>query len=169
MRISRASFLRGSFTGTRPVVRPPWSKPETEFIEACSRCDNCLAVCPEGIIVRGHSGFPEVDFSHGACIFCGVCANACPDGAIDRFDRSKGALRQPWTLNPTIDANCLAARGIECRVCAEVCERRAIVMKLRVGGPAQPVVESQACNGCGACVAPCPGDAIAIQPVQEEH
>ena len=167
MRISRASFLRGSFAGSRPVVRPPWSKPESEFIEACSRCNDCVRACPENIIIQGRSGFPEVDFSRGTCIFCGVCASVCPDGAIDRVDRSKGRPRKAWALTPAIGNACLAMCGVECRVCTEACEPRAIIMKLRVGGPAQPFVEPGACTGCGACVAPCPAGAIAIQPLQE--
>jgi ferredoxin len=47
----RRFFLRG---GVKPpptpvsVPRPPWALPEAAFVQACTRCDACVAACPLG-------------------------------------------------------------------------------------------------------------------------
>ena len=63
-----------------------------------------------------------------------------------------------------IDGACLSQRGIVCRVCEEQCDARAVRIRLAVGGGTAPTVEPALCTGCGACVAPCPAEAIAIRP-----
>jgi ferredoxin-type protein NapF len=40
-------------------------------------------------------------------------------------------------------------------------------MQYRVGAIAIPVVDVDSCNGCGACYAPCPVNAIEIQNPME--
>jgi ferredoxin-type protein NapF len=77
------------------------------------------------------------------------------------------ADRQPWSLRAVIDADaCVAGRGVECRSCVDPCEQRAICMRLQVGGAAIPEVNISNCNGCGACFAVCPVQAIRMQPVE---
>ncbi|HSH30699.1 MAG TPA: ferredoxin-type protein NapF [Thiohalobacter sp.] len=155
--ISRAQFLRGDFRNRRPPQRPPWAAPESTFIQRCSGCADCLSQCPTGII-RMYRGFPEIDFKRGECSFCRACVEACPSGAL----QACGA--PPWQLRVRIQASCLALQGVECRVCGEQCEAHAIRHRLVAGGVAQPELETLACTGCGACIAPCPTDAIRMQP-----
>ena len=54
----------------RPIVRPPWSQSEDRFTERCTRCDDCVKVCPNHLIRRGDGGFPVLDFTQAACTFC---------------------------------------------------------------------------------------------------
>ncbi len=155
---SRRALFRGrpGYPGRAPV-RPPWAV--TAFEQACTRCDKCVDDCPQGILVRGDGGYPEVDFNRGRgeCTFCGACADACPEPA---FDRSQAA---PWSVVADIGRACLNHRGVHCQSCAEVCEWDAIRFTLVVGGPPRPELDADACSGCGACVSVCPADAITTQ------
>ncbi len=158
--VSRSQFLRGDFTGRRPVMRPPWAIGEPDFVEYCTRCEDCLRACPEGILIRGRGGFPEVDFRRGECTFCHACAEACRPGVI-----ADQAQTGAWSLAPHIDvAACLAWQGVVCLTCQEQCEQAAIVLRPRAGGVMRPEVDATACSGCGACVRPCPGRAIGLRP-----
>jgi len=154
MDITRRRFLEGRGTGA-PLFRPPWSLPETLFSESCTRCDACITACPTQLLRRGDGGFPVAEFSAASCTFCGDCARACTSGAI-----AADLTQAPWAFVVAIAANCLPSRGVECRVCGETCEARAISLKPRRGGPPLPEVDAAACTGCGACLAPCPVGAI---------
>ena len=154
---SRRDFLRGRRTSTPPPQRPPWALAEADFTAGCSRCGDCLGVCPTGILVKGEGGFPAVDFSRGECTFCGECVAACMPGALSRVGG-----QAPWALRVCIGEACLAQRGVECRICGEACGASAIRFRPRAGGVALPQLDETACTGCGACIAPCPGQAIAV-------
>ncbi len=152
----RRQFLR-SCAGIPPQApRPPWALAEGEFLRSCDRCAACVQACPEGILLRGHDGLPQLAFQRGECTFCGECAAACPTGTL----RRTGA---PWMATPGIEPGCLALNGVICRVCAEHCDQGAIRFRLVAGGHALPELELAACNGCGACVAPCPVQAMSVQ------
>ena len=161
--ISRMQFLRGDFRGRRVPIRPPWSLAESEFVERCTACGECIQRCPTGILQAGRGGFPQVDFSKGECEFCAECAEACEPAAITHDEDA-----EPWRLSVSIGAGCIAYNGVVCRSCGEQCEERAISFRLVVGGAAHPRLESGACSGCGACFAPCPVGAIEIQTVANE-
>lgn len=156
--LGRRAFLRG---GSRPPQkRPPWSVDESRFAEACDRCDLCARACPERLIVKGDGGFPVVEFRRGGCTFCGDCVQACPRGALDRQAFAEAA--PPWALTAAIGDRCLLPRGVECRVCGDHCEPRAIRFRPAVGGKVQLILDGEACTGCGGCVRPCPAGAITI-------
>jgi len=170
--VSRSQFLRGDFTGRHSAIRPPWAMGEADFVEYCTRCEDCLRACPEGILIRGHGGFPEVDFRRGECTFCHACADACRPGVIADQGRAEA-----WSLAPRIDAAaCLAWQGVVCFTCQEQCETAAITLQWQAGGVMRPEFDAQACSGCGACVRPCPGRAITLasrspdsSPIEEVH
>lgn len=160
MDLQRRFFLRGRVAAPVPkrAPRPPWALLEVDFINRCTRCDACLPVCPEGILVRGDGGFPEVRFDQRGCSECGACVEACAPHALLRVADSL-----PWTWRPQFSSACLAQRRVECRVCGERCEHDAIRFKPVLGGVANPVLVVDQCTGCGACVAPCPTQAIQLQ------
>lgn len=156
--LSRRGFLRGRLRAVLPGLRPPWAPGEEEFVARCTRCDACVQACPTAIIVHGDGGYPVIDFSRGECSFCGECVDRCEPAALRRVEG-----REPWALKAAAGASCLAQQGVECRVCGECCERSAIRFRPRLGGVALPELDAAACNGCGACVAPCPVGAIAME------
>ena len=152
----KALFSRG-WRGAPGPVRPPWALPEALFAERCTGCGDCIAACPQNILVAARGGCPAVDFSRGSCDFCGTCADSCPEKLFAGRDAA------PWSVKARVGADCLSARGVTCRVCAEWCDARAIRIRLEVGGRAYPEIGDAACTGCGGCVAVCPANAITME------
>ena len=158
MNPQRRAFLFGRSRTQRVVLRPPYALAEAQFLEACSRCEACATACPSKIIVPGEGQYPVIDFTRGECSFCGECQHACQSGALS------GVLAE-WSAQLAAD-KCLAHQGVECRVCGESCEVRALTFRPQRGGVSQPQLASELCTGCGACVAPCPTQAIQIKGSQ---
>lgn len=150
----RALFAR--LRGGPLQLRPPWSKAEDAFTDSCTQCGVCLDACPAQIIVKGHAGYPIVDFSRGGCTFCGACADACQAGAFE------GRTRVPWTLHAAISSACIESKGVACRICGDACDASAIRFRPSLGGRSIACIDPAACTGCGACVVSCPVGAIAI-------
>jgi len=163
--INRRQFLTAgrNKAGSAPL-RPPWSVDETRFQDACTRCGDCIAVCPEHILIReGVNGYPIVDFKRGECTFCTDCVQACPTNALSQ------PAAQPWLLKAVVGKTCLAKDQVICMTCAEQCEARAIRFTPLLGAIAQPEINLDVCTGCGACVAPCPTQAIEIIHSKDPH
>lgn len=156
-KISRAQFLRGDFSGKRSVIRPPWSQSERAFTGECTRCNACIETCPEQILIKDAKGFPYVDFLRGECTFCGECVQACKDDVLSIQDGDS-----PWSVQASINTQCLPMQGVVCGRCAEECQSSAIRMKLVAGGISIPQLEMHACTGCGACYRVCPTRAIEL-------
>ena len=153
--ISRKQFLRGDFTNQHAPLRPPWSQPESLFIESCTQCSDCIKACPENILFSGSGNFPEVDFSHGECTFCFKCVESCNDNALSGDMEST-----PWHIKANITKHCLPLAGVHCMSCRDQCEPEAITFIPKVSQPAYPVINPLLCNGCGACFQPCPNQSI---------
>lgn len=88
----------------------------------------------------------------GECTFCGLCAEVCEASVFAE------ALHMSHVV--AISDDCLVRAGITCMACRDTCPAEAIFMRPRVGGPFLPVLDQARCCGCGACVAPCPANAI---------
>jgi len=162
----RRDFLRGRFsTPSSPAapLRPPWARAEEDFLRLCTRCGDCVRACPTRIIVGAAHVFPSVDFRQGACTFCGDCRAACPGGALQPPSASGEA--PPWKLRAETKPSCLGHQRVECRICEDQCERAAIRFPPRPGAISLPEIDPERCNGCGACVAPCPVGAINMRAV----
>jgi len=155
--ISRKQFLRGDFKNRYAPIRPPWSGNETDFLDSCSQCGECIKVCPEKILISGSGHYPEVSFANGECTFCFKCADSCHDNALS------GQISDlPWQLEASINELCLTFKGIHCMSCRDQCETEAITFIPKLSQPAQPVIKPLLCNGCGACFKPCPAKAIKL-------
>ncbi|MDX1633975.1 MAG: ferredoxin-type protein NapF [Marinobacter sp.] len=151
--LSRRTLLRGA-SHARPVRRPPWTG--DNLTDRCSRCDDCVAACPEQILHRGDGGFPEIRFDQDGCTLCGECAQACQ---ADVFDLARPAF--PWFA--AIGSDCLASNNIHCQSCQDACDTRAIRFRPALARVPQPDIDPDACTGCGACVAVCPNNAIHLE------
>jgi len=138
------------------VTRPPWSKTDQEFTDNCTRCDKCITACETQIIKRGEGGFPEIDFNLGECTFCQLCVDVCPEPVFDL------AQSLPWSIRASIKDSCLTYEGVWCQSCKDACDPRAIRFVMAVGQVPKPLIDTDACTGCGACVSPCPSNAIQI-------
>ncbi len=165
---TRRRLLQGKLEGPKRPPRPPWAVDEARFIELCTRCDDCIRACEDGLLVRGAGGFPEIRFTEYGCNFCGDCLQACRTHALSA---PHPAPSLAWRWRAQITERCLSLRGIVCRSCGDACDTDAIRFRLEVGGRATPMLDIDACNGCGECLAICPEDAVALvepEPLQEE-
>ncbi|MEW8029742.1 MAG: ferredoxin-type protein NapF [Candidatus Thiodiazotropha sp.] len=164
--IDRVQFLRGDINSRRRGILPPWSIGDSDFLELCNRCDECIKACPSRIIVNGSGGFPAIDFTRGHCTFCGDCVKACQPKALNFPD---DFTTPPWSLEIEIEQSCLSLNAVVCRSCGDICEERAIRFQLQTGGRSQPQPDPATCTGCGACVAVCPSKSITITPIPNDH
>jgi MauM/NapG family ferredoxin protein len=139
--------------------RPPGAAPEVAFLAACTRCGDCIDVCPVHAILKMPAngggglatGTPYIDPTSRTCIVCEdmPCAAACETGAL---------VPTPWAsvhmgvleLDPQ---RCITFQGAECGVCARACPvgERALALDDR----GHPVLKPEGCVGCGVCVTAC--------------
>lgn len=151
--LSRRVLLRGA-SAARPVRRMPWTG--ENLTDACTRCGECISACPGELLFKGDGGFPEIRFVQDGCDFCGKCADSCREPV---FDLSRPAFE--WRA--VLADKCLAYAQIDCRSCQDACEPQAIRFRPTLGNTPQPQLLPDACNGCGACLAVCPADAIRLE------
>ncbi|OBT09219.1 ferredoxin-type protein NapF [Shewanella sp. UCD-FRSSP16_17] len=136
--------------------RPPWVIDSIEFTDECTRCNACIDACETKVLIKGDGGFPEIKFSEDECTFCQQCATVCEEKV---FDVSQAL---PWTIKASINDSCLTYKGVWCQSCKDACDPRAITFKMAVGQIPKPIIDIDACTGCGACVSPCPAQSITV-------
>lgn len=139
----------------------PWIKEQSQFIQECERCNQCIKICPQQIIIQGSGGFPCVDFKLGECTFCYQCADICPQSLFKSKDE------KPWSQSIEIQESCLANHNVECRSCEDVCETRVILFQPKPGRVSQAFLKLADCTGCGACISSCPVNAITMEFCRE--
>ncbi|MFQ2858243.1 ferredoxin-type protein NapF [Aeromonas caviae] len=154
--LSRRGLFRGRLSAPKAGIQLPWSVSWDEFVAGCTRCGDCLAACPEQILIKGDGGFPRVDFHRGECTFCTECVSACQAPLF------RPTTQTPWEYVAHIEAGCLATAQVFCQRCQDSCEQQAIRFSPRLGRVPTPSIHAESCNGCGACVADCPVGSISI-------
>ncbi len=142
-----------------PLIRPPGAITERQFLQACTRCDECLHACPKDAIQRAPkkmgfliAGSPYIDPKKIPCVMCDdlPCIPACPDGALvpppnnDRMEVKMGYA--------ILDKkNCQAYGDTFCQQCVIDCPiPGAIIQK-----DDKPIIDKRTCTGCGVCVLSC--------------
>jgi ferredoxin len=135
-------FVRLSGRSTKDfstkVVRPPGSVEESEFLERCIKCDQCIRVCPTNVLQpamfeAGLEGLwtPIMNFRMGFCqLNCTACGQVCPTGAIQRLSIEEKLGLGPYEEQGPVKlgtahydhGRCLPwSKNIPCVVCEEVC------------------------------------------------
>ena len=116
------------------LIRPPGALPEDDFLERCTRCGECMRVCPTNglqpaALQAGVEGLwsPHLVPRIGHCVRdCTACGQICPSGAIQplatqqkhsvsigraTIDRSRCIPWIGWSRQP--DASALEAGAFE--------------------------------------------------------
>ena len=176
------SLLLGFFTYTglsrltrHPgLIRPPGAREERDFMALCSRCGQCMKVCPTNVLQpslakAGLEGVftPEMEYRVGFCDWaCNECGKVCPTGAIQSL--ALDAKRTTKIGRAYVDENrCIPfVDGQTCLVCEELCplpEKAIVLREVTVETPegdevtlGQPHVIDDLCIGCGICEHRCP-------------
>ena len=148
-------------------LRPPGALPEQKFLETCSRCGDCVSVCPAQAIKLDFTGAsgkgaPYIDPDMMACVACDglQCMSACPSGAL---------VPTPLNLIKMGTAVwrehlCVRSRGEECTKCVDICPLGTAAIELSGN---EIVVKPITCIGCGMCQQHCPTNpkSISVIPI----
>ena len=159
--VSRRDFLRRPRSKAPPKlpprVRPPGAVAEREFLARCTACMDCIEACPHNAIhtlakhVSPGAGTPVMVLDARACHMCEgfPCAAACPEQAL--LVPSEPVVRYGTVrVDP---GRCLPFLGPECGACAGLCPTGAEgALRLQRG---RPMIDDEACVGCGLCVEAC--------------
>ena len=140
-------------------VRPPGALPEVAFLAACTRCGECVTVCPPFAIRKApseaglQSGTPYIDPAIQGCVVCETmpCVAACPTDALTL--PKEGWVGYRLAALELVPERCVTFSGTACRACADACPigERA----LTIDDDGHPVLRAEGCVGCGICVRAC--------------
>ncbi len=154
---ARRAFLAGLRAQPKPEFRPPWTD-EARVASHCTGCGDCVRACDAAILEAGPGGLPRLRVGVGECTFCHACADACDEGVF-----LADLAEKPWPVVVAMTGNCLLAAGITCQLCTDACPTGALRFDLSARPMGAIRINAAACNGCGACLPPCPTQAFALQ------
>jgi ferredoxin-type protein NapG len=159
----------GHYVAPEPEVRwlrPPGALPERRFLDTCSRCGDCVRVCPAQCIridvtnEKG-GGAPYIDVDTMPCVVCDglLCMSTCPTGAL------LPTALQDITMGLAVwnEHLCVRTHGENCTICVDKCPVGASAIRLTDG---RIEVLNPGCIGCGVCQAECPTSpkSVVVEP-----
>lgn len=145
-------------------IRPPGAIDEVSFLTTCTRCQECVQVCPYHAIQRMPvdagvaAKTPFIDPATESCHLCPdtPCITACPTGALKPIEVRDIRMGRA-VVNPEY---CMTYRDRVCTLCYDACPLPETA--LQIDGDFHPVVQS-GCTGCGMCQKRCPEVPSAIR------
>ena len=150
----------------RHWIRPPYALDELEFLMTCTRCGDCIEVCPHKVVFALPPRLgaqivntPALDLLHKGCHLCNdwPCVQACEPAALKITDEPTVV---PQLAIASIDTQtCLPYTGPECGACANSCQ----ITGALIWDGVQPSINSDICNGCALCREACIVEPKAIQ------
>lgn len=149
------------------IIRPPGASEESKFQTLCTRCGACIRACKYLALQKtlSHNVFnidtPSLNVGSSYCRFCedAPCINACETGALS-FENYKKSIG----LAVIYGSKCIRKDGVDCKNCMSKCDSVENAIKITDSEKCStiPIVNNEACSGCGACATVCPADAITI-------
>lgn len=159
----------------RRILRPPGALEESAFLQRCIGCAQCANVCPNQCIRLfgpetgvGNLGTPKITARSKACILCMACTQVCPTGALRPLEPTPEGKRAAGMGKAVVSTEvCYSYSGRTCGVCYRACPLPGEAMSL--GLMETPLVNADACVGCGLCEQACVHmpQAIRIIPTAE--
>jgi len=158
-------------------LRPPGSANENRFLDKCTRCGQCMNVCPNNALhptlsEAGWEGLwtpvfiPRIGYCEPSCTLCG---QICPTGAIQKLTIEEKIGTSPVRIGTAfVDRNrCLTwTEGNACGICEAWCPRTPKAVRMLSKFPTDnsgtlfetkhPYVDPELCIGCGMCEYACP-------------
>ena len=138
-------------------LRPPGAlSPDRRFRDACSRCGECVRVCPAQCIKIDPTGAvaagaPYIDADVMPCVVCDglQCMHHCPTGALVPLAIGEIDMGTAVWFSDT----CVRRRGEDCTICVDRCPIGSVAIELRGD---RIHVHPEGCTGCGVCQHDCP-------------
>ena len=166
-----------------PLIRPPGALPEDEFLSTCIRCQRCADACPNQCIKAtpeaagiGGMGTPFIQPREQACMLCSRveteylrCTEVCPSGALQLVKKTLKDVTEKVQMGVAkLDTNlCYSYNDYTCGTCVRACP----VGALKTGLWERPIVDAEACIGCGLCERVCIRypQALRVEPVERKR
>ncbi len=140
-----------------PVLRPPGAISEKAFLQACTRCEECIHACPKDAIQRAPKKFgflihntPYIDAIRTPCVMCTElpCISACPDGALLPVQELTDVSMGYAILDKK---KCQAYGETFCQQCVIDCPVPGAIHQVND----KPIIDKNICTGCGVCMRSC--------------
>ncbi len=157
-KVDRVNETVNKITKRMPLIRPPGAITERQFLQACTRCDKCIHVCPPDALRKAPKSFgllvvgtPYIDPLKNPCVMCTdlPCIPACPEGALLPVAEPADVKMGYAILDKE---KCMAYGDTYCQQCVIDCPIPGAIVQDQ---EQRPSIIRSACTGCSVCVRSC--------------
>ena len=127
-------------------VRPPGAVQETDFLDRCTQCGDCIEACPHQVVKKLlKDETPAIFPAEGPCQLCEdlPCIAACETEALLPVSNLKMI-----NMGIAVVSAALCTAGNGCNACVSKCPMDAISMDFSLFSVK---VDPNRCVGCGLC------------------